>query len=366
MSRILITFLLFGLPLVVLPFGISPFEIPKVILAQIAIELLVFNTILKRQKLGDFDFKGLIALSLIGLLGLIHTIFLRENTTLFGNAFRMQGVFLIFHLLAFALISRDFTVQSIPKNIVPYAVSAIFLGAFIFGTDNNGRFIGTLGEPNALAAQSVFLAPFVYFSRQKKFIKIILLSILIFLVLLSGSRSAFLALIIEAIFLILASRLNILKASIICFAILIASHLLPLVEGSRVFENRAEIWQTAWHAGFNKPILGNGFGNVEGALKKTSQRLSSNIQYQYVDSSHNLFLDWWIQGGLIGVLTLVFLIRASFLNFVSSSKVLELSILLGLLTVSAFNPQSISSLIGLFWLFGQGLKKAKSGFLNTL
>ena len=74
------------------------FETPKVIAGELLIEILLVLTFLKgRFKLSLNPFSG--AVALLFLLTLIDLIFLRTITTFFGNPFRLQGVFLLWHLL---------------------------------------------------------------------------------------------------------------------------------------------------------------------------------------------------------------------------------------------------------------------------
>ena len=88
------------------------FETPKVIVGEILIEVLVLLTFLKsRFQLRINPFTG--AVALLFLLSLIDLIFLRTDTTLFGNPFRLQGVFLLWHLLVLAVVSSAI---SLPKR----------------------------------------------------------------------------------------------------------------------------------------------------------------------------------------------------------------------------------------------------------
>ncbi len=100
----------FFLPFVVLPLGTSPFEIPKVLLAEIIIELLflfvLFGkipfsfTILPKHLL--YTISGLFLISLFDLL------FFQSPTVFFGNVYRLQGVFLLWHLLFFTIMVSQF------------------------------------------------------------------------------------------------------------------------------------------------------------------------------------------------------------------------------------------------------------------
>lgn len=341
----LATFLLFFLSLAVFPFANSWFEVPKVVLAQLLIEILIISFLFRSDKL--FKDKLFVA-GLFGLfiLSLIHLLFFQSPTHLFGNQFRMQGIFLLWHLLAFSLISSKIILPKLPfLGYLP--LFGLLISIPILGGNEAGRPIGTLGEPNALAAAAVFLWPFGFFGGPKK-IKFAALALGLIIILLSGSRSGLLAFALQVLFLA-TSRFSYTKALILSFVLLGLTLVLPFLEGGGWFENRSEVWKTAFHAGLRSPIIGNGFGNVEHALKGTSQKLNNNIQYQYVDSSHNFLLDFWVQGGLLGLLlitTLIYISISKMLRFKSK----QLVVFIGVLAVMSFNPVSVVTLLAFWYL----------------
>ncbi len=158
--RLLISLLIFWLPLVIFPFGTSPFEIPKVIVAQVSIEVLFLAWLYKKRwnfkKIFDLEklpFQGLIILSLI------HLIFLGRETSFFGNIFRLQGIFLLWHLILFSYISSSIKIYQGKKFIFIPAILLSIL-SFVFSVDKAGRFMLSLGEPNAFASVLVFSTHF--------------------------------------------------------------------------------------------------------------------------------------------------------------------------------------------------------------
>lgn len=163
-----------------------------------------------------------------------------------------------------------------------------FIASFLTNPEPSGRLIGTLGEPNFLAAFLVFIFPFR--------------------------------------------------------------------EPAGKWENRNQIWQTAFAAGKINPLFGSGFGNIEKPLKIASEKLGENnlVRYQPIDSAHNIILDFWIQGGAVGVALLLLLIISALVAFSQKQNIFFLTILFGLLTVLMFNPGSIVTLIAFWWVIGQG------------
>jgi O-antigen ligase len=131
---------------------------------------------------------------------------------------------------------------------------------------------------------------------------------------------------------------------------------LPFADKTEQMENRSLIWQTALTAGLNSPILGHGFGNIQSPLYQTAKKLNNPTQYLVVDSSHNFILDFWVQGGIVAVITLATLILLSFQGLIKHRRHLEITALLGILAALLFNPLSVVNLLAFWWLIGQGFE----------
>lgn len=362
MAQYLLFFLLFLLPFVVIPVGVSPFETPKVLLAELAIEALLLLALFKAKiprhhvKLSFFPFILLMLLILAGL----HLDFFPSFQTVFGNAYRLQGTFLFMHLLIFTYLSQRIRLPHIPPYFFIGFLFAHLLLVVIFGFSDTKRAYGALGEPNTFAAIAVFLWPFLFFTTKNNhtlLFKVLGFGLALLLIILSGSRAGFIAIALQSAFLLLSKKIAISLTGALCALALLSSMFLPFVEKSGMYENRAEIWQTAYKAGFEYPIFGGGMGNIEIRLKDAATSLSNTLRFQYVDSSHNIFLDWWVQGGIFGFVLFVLLVGGAFYFAIKHKKSLELMLLLGILTVVSFNPASVVILVALWWTLGQCYKK---------
>lgn len=233
--------------------------------------------------------------------------------------------------------------------------------SFLIEPDINGRTISTLGEANALASSAVFFWPLAFFINlkgrlQDKGLKIGVLLITAIIILFSGSYSGILAFILQVIFLVFTKWIGFKKAIILVFLLTSLSLALPFIKGGGWYENRSEIWRTAFFAGRQKS-LGWGFGNIEQALYQTSLKLDNNIKFQAVDSSHNFLLDFWVQGGVIGLGSIISLIFLSLKGLIKQFKVAEITILLGLSCVLLFNPASVATLVAFWFILGQGFRR---------
>lgn len=349
-------FLLFVLPLVVFPLTPSFFETPKIILAEILIELLIFFSLVQSSKyLKKINSTFLLLIICIAALTLLHLFIFGPKETFFGNIFRLQGIFMLCHLLAFSFLSSCLAVSDKMKRWAS-AISLIMLliSIFVFGGNLSGRAVGSLGEPNALASSAIFLLTFSFFLHKNPLIKVLGVVETIAVIILSGSRSSLITFSILGLFLLLQLKLSLKKAFLICLVFALLSLSLPILEGGGWFENRSEIWKTAFIAGFKSPLYGWGFGRIDKALQPTSRLLNNNVQYQFVDSAHNLFLDWWLQGGIIGLGLLVSIILICLSNLLKAGKKMELSLFLAAIIPLLFNPLSIISLIYFWYSIGQG------------
>jgi len=363
--------LLFIVPLIVVP-GISlRFEPPKVLVAELLILAMAVFTLLK----GKFAFKT-VNRTLIGILGclfflsLFHLILNPTQQNLFGNIFRLQGTILFWHLLVLTLVAQSSYFRLNARHVYLCSFVAILIGGLIYGSNTNGRWIGSLGEPNAYGAVIILMFPFVFLSSKSVWTRAIALIGTTGVLYFSQSRSALIAFCLQLLFILMVRFLKgrQLLASIICLLLLGCSLSLPILEREYFlrtnsdpfayrFEDRAEIWGVAVNAGFNSPIFGTGLESIQSQIKETAQEMNVNAQFQTIDSSHNLLLDYWIWGGVVGLSLFVLLIVLSIKNLVRKKLVLETTVFIGLLTVMLFNPTTVAVLAGFWWVIGRSFAK---------
>lgn len=355
----LITFLLFVLSFVVFPFGHSQFEAPKVIIFELAVEILFLGVVIK-QKETFFKKINRIQIIIIGyllLLTIYHILFYQTPFTIFGDPTRLQGILLLWHLLLLSLIAPSIPLRILSPLWNLFILIALLLLSIFIG-NQNGRAVATLGEPNALAAFVVFLWPFLFFSNiesRKYRLSVRLFSILctIAIIFLSGSRSGIIAFIIQLFFLTTSTvgKIKLKPAVLVTLFLILLTYTLPFL-GTNLYENRADIWQTAIIAGTQFPILGSGFGNMEVTLNQTTHQLHNSLVGYSLDSAHNVFLDWWVQGGTAGISIILTLLFFTIKNFYLQNRRFELLLLFGIITAMSFNPASVVTLIEFWWLIG--------------
>lgn len=362
-----IFFLLFLLPLAVIPLGYSYFEVPKVFIFEALTILLALYLFIKNR----LDFKALnkkllYPLAAIFILSIADLIFLRTSVSFFGNIYRLQGIFFLWNLIILTILASKINLKTVPAYLYLLSLTGLLATIFIFGQDQSNRYVGSLGEANALAATAIFIWPFVFLCCRNRYSQAAGILATIAIIALSSSRSGLIALVIQ-LGLLLSLRFLKIKFKIAVWAavtLMVLSLITPFLDSYERFENRAEIWQTALALPYDQIRQGNfsfaalfwgrGIGNIEKVLPQLSEALYNNIRFQYIDSAHNFFLDWWLQGGLIGVSIIAWFVFYTIRSFVIKNNLLLALSFIGLLTTLLFNPLSVVNLIQFWWLIGQG------------
>ncbi len=343
-SKALFAFVVLALPLVFFS------EIFRVIVFQIAI---ILASVLYLLTIKRWSWPPLSVLGLIGLT-MIQLVLIPESRQIFGYPLRLQGVFFLWHLLALFIIFRGYSLQSLPKIWILASLATLFGSIFVFPFNQAGRATGLLGEPNALAAVAIFLWPLVFY-KQNRIVQLAGLGLCGGIIFFTASWSALVALTLQLLVLILLKlRWRISRVATVCLFLYLLSFSLPFLEQESTWESRQGIWQLAWQAGWKAPLIGYGFGRGLPVIHDEARQQQSPLSYEVVDSSHNLFLDYWLQGGAIGLGLLVLLCIQAVTRAVKNKDSLTFSLLLGLMTVLTFNPLSVVTLAQFWLLLGSG------------
>ncbi len=342
----LASIILFGLPFVVLPFGSSWYEIPKVLLSLIAIALLAATFFWRggTWKRVYFLHLGIIGLSLYSLIAQW------TPTTFFGNPFRLQGILTLWALLIWSVVSSQLKRPRKLALLSWVVLIATLIIALIGRTDSAGRAVGSIGEANALGAFTLFILPLTssIWAAMPALVTIFI----------SGSRSALIGLCVSLGIWLGAKKFSHTLLVLTACCCLLATLFLPFLDTKQDFDFRADIWRTAIEAGKEKTLTGWGIGNTEVGLKAAAEHTQTFLRYQYVDSSHNVFLDWWVQGGIIGLILFTTLLGFSITGLIIHKETALLASLFGVLAVMLFNPVSIAVLVSFWWIIGQGLRSS--------
>ena len=251
-----------------------------------------------------------------------------------GSPFRLQGGILTVFLLVWAKLAEK-AKKEIPELWAGLGLVGLVIMTAIFGFNEAGRAVGPMGEPNALAAAGLFLWPWL--KGKKRWAGVVLASWLIWM---TKSESGLVGLVVELMVLNKFFRVGL--------VVFILSLGLPFLKKPVIFEDRTEVWKTAVQAGLMRPVLGWGMGKVEIGIQAAALKLQNNIRWQSVDSAHNLFLDWWVQGGIVGVGLMGIAVYRMFKDKKTRT------VAMGVLVVMSFNPASVVTLAAFWWLVGRG------------
>ena len=385
----------------------SVFTYPKVfIFYTFVFSLLCFTAIkliyLKRVEINLRFLKYLLWPSILILFLIIITFFSYDFTQAFWGSYTRQFglltylfLYLWFILLVFNLSLKD-KVLKIKEIYISIAGSVFLISIYAilqyFGFDFitwqepaliTKRSFSTLGQPNYLSLFLVLSLPVVFYLfkiERKRYLKYFYLFNSLFIVFacfLTGSRSAWLALIamlvIWFVYLIYYNKklFNLKTIIISTFVFLIIflglfsqAYIRQRLESSFDFNQgsvamRLLYWQAAYDKIVEKPIFGYGLEQQKRVLRDAYH--SDWAIYEklntYSDRAHNIVLDYLLIGGLSLLVIFIFLIRSWFcLAFQELRKQnYEVSILIlalaPYLVALLFSFEIISTSL-YFWLFG--------------
>lgn len=333
---------IFLIPLIINPFSIQPFEIPKVSWMMLFVALylvLGIPVLIKGRKKIPYNKYVYSVIGLWAAVYIVATIFSASPVESFWGSFeRMQGTLIIFYYLAHFLICLKFLRREKEQNILLHLV--IILGSLIsiyaliqwFRVDPfpigdidkaGGRAYGTLGQPNLLGQfllAPIFASLILFFNSWKP-LKYRLVYLLAFLLSLAGllvtfNRASLLGLLVAALLLFIYERK--LKASrqIIVFGTilgLIIAGMILFGGTLRSLNSRAILWENSLPLISQNWIIGSGpetfYQSFQTVL--TPDLYLSETLYNMPDRVHNealqTFLDLGVLGFLLYLFNLIFL-----------------------------------------------------------
>lgn len=366
-------------PIIFLPRTFNTYEIPKAILINTSIlwtvGLLLLRTLSKKNKHLKYN-PLLIAATIYFFVKLITSLSGHDlNRSIFGHYFRQNGLINHFTLL---LLLFWFTQIKITKKITKLLTTTLLLGNILpalyaiyqkisiqLGTPPdlayNQRPISTFSNPNFLAGYLVLTLPYILcLPRKKKFQKIFFyffLVINIIAILVTESRSAFLALTVQILlYLFFTHRLNKKTTTVvIAFSILILSFI-SYIRPSSLFDNRHTIWKKGIEAFSKRPFLGWGTNNFDTAFRFVLKPEDLHEKNMVVDQAHNIFIENLTTGGIITFTALslfLFLALKTSLRQLPHQKTypLSFSIFLSLIGYIIYSQLNINSYIQEFMFF---------------
>lgn len=352
------------LPLAYLPFLPNPYEFTKFLLFTFSVQLVLIlsiREIYRQIPLLVKDKLILLAGFLLFLLLIADLTGLDVRISLLGSPVRLQGFLLWLSLVEYMILLRLLPPPK-PQSLLSHPlltvipviilcgitlwekVASSYLHLFI--PTYHGRIVATMGNPNFLGAVLVielFLLLSLFPWPRKLTANILFIGLqasIIAGVLFTQSQSALIGLAVGySMYAVLRIKNNLVKASIVValggVLILIG---LSVTRNFSIWDNQLRIWPVAFEKIIERPILGYGQENFQ---------LIFPQEYHYtVDSTHNLFLEVAVGGGIGALLAFLILIATA----VRQLDRRALPALIVAIVMAQFNPLSIAHLVWIWYL----------------
>ena len=327
LTKILIFATIFLIPTYLIRFSI--FGIPTNIL-EILIYLAFISWILEKQKVNWkellLEYKLYIISILLVFLGLILSTLINKNYQAgFGI---IKGWFFDPLLFSFILVQKtkdQKDIENILKTLYfsAFTVTRVALEYFFYGHFTyDGRLEAFWSSPNYLAmflAPSVFIGAWIIkqgiWSNMKKIILSFSLLILIFIIFLTFSYATWIA-ILFSLLLVLFLTKNLSRKFIIISSLIIFIAFLTQINNPKLknifserssFESRIIIWKSSALMLRNNFIFGIGPGNFQNKYLEYQKYFPPYLEWA-VPQPHNLYLAFWLQGGIAGLSGFILLI----------------------------------------------------------
>ena len=350
---------LFVLPLLFFPLTIEWFETPKQYLVTLVAVITLPFLGINRQELKEL-LEAKITLLLFTLF-LVLTLTSLANGyfgySITGSPFRRDGLISLWSLfsvyLGFSLLVKHAFTEYLLESVKASALVVSILGiihfllgyATIWNGDYffDGRITSTLGQPNYLSAFLLTTMPF-FFKKEKY--HILGLGVIVLCLTLTFSRLNLVLIIMAIVFSILSTTnkklkyvgFGLLVIGVIGLVIFFTSvrtdkiyyqlqkdprlyqlqrNLFFLSKEQLYGEKRFAIYASGIETVIERPLIGYGKAMIEPAMRDNLRKYPV-LDTLVVDSSHNIFIDTAIEGGILALILLSAIL--SFLLYTAITK----------------------------------------------
>lgn len=358
LARYLNFVLILAIPFYILRFKIGP--IPSTLLEFLVVLSFLVNLITGSIKIKNKAvFFSALVFALFALIGALVDPQISRGLGLF-KAYFFDGILLY---LIFSSTNDDLFM---PLLSISAAVTS--LGALLASNWSiDGRLLGLDGlSPNYLA---MFLAPLFVLAlyqvilNRYKILNIVCSLIIFIVIVLTGSRGAYIGIIAGLIFIGATlsmkrfSKTKVISVTIALFILLLggtyavfrpqANNMGRVGSSSNI---RYYIWTTSFEMIGNNPILGVGLGNYQDSFKQlTNGRVNYN---EFITpealSAHNLYLNLYLTTGIFGLLSFLTLLYFAFRQ--SKNKIALAALIVILVYGLVDTPLFRNDLAASFWI----------------
>ena len=328
----IIYLIVFSLPLYLVGFKIAWIPVTVLELMIYALFIIWLFYFIKNKKVRSLQKSNLSIPILLIFLGVtISTLF---SSDIQVSAGIWKAWFLAPILFFIVIINTVKTKKQIKNIIIAFVLSGSFvalIALFYWFNENltyDNRLQAFYNSPNYLAmflSPVLFLSFYIYSFVKNKILKILLIAdylLIITVIYLTYSYGAWLGLIGATIFVLIFSKIK-LRYILLFFLIIILFFSFQVssykFQGFLDFsypslESRLIIWQSSWEIIKDHSLIGIGPGMFQKYYLDEQVNFEPYPEWA-VPQPHNIFLAFWLQTGLIGLIGFIWLIIIIFLNY---------------------------------------------------
>jgi len=290
------------------------------IVSQLIVDGSILFLILKHLRLVSRRLYAMQYAGLLGALAILSTVWSLDPllTVRRSLPFALAGLFGLYFATKFP-VRRQLSIFWM--SMIAVALSSIVL-AICFpsmglerSAGHQGDWQGVFTQKNACGRVMVLATAVVLAHERLSLSKIASLLIFVFVLIMSGSRGAWIVeAAVVALYLLLRtisrfdirSRVLVLLAmAVVCFALAFAAWLyLPLltklIGRDMTFSGRTEIWAQVWSYIVKRPVIGYGYAAFWQGMKGESFNVVAAVHF-IVFHAHNGFLEIWLELGGAGL-----------------------------------------------------------------
>lgn len=337
------------------------YEGTKIYIFLILSFLAVFDILFYKFKIliKSLNKLDLIYLSWVGIILLSSTLGIHPVESILGGSYRHQGVIFFFSLWVIGKLTlfKNEKYKKVLDKVIIYSLlvqGVLVIIQTVFKINLlNGRAIGTLGEPNAVAG--FFILGIYFFLKDKKkisyysIIDSLILLIIFIATVLTKSRIGILSFCLVTILSFFSlHKLGDVKKGLLflLFGLIVTLSLILINRPVSEFENRLLFWKLAISQIQKKPILGFGAESGEEVFNIAFKENEMPLYELIVDRSHNIIIDVILWSGLLGLSVFIYWIYKVFILLILSKETLKIYSIIGFLIFSFLQPLGV-----IHWLF---------------
>jgi O-antigen ligase len=299
----------------------------------------------------------------IFLLALIPATFIAADTVSALGVVKSWIIFPLFAALTF--LAGEYSAEPLELGIITFSLVQTLVGLVLLDDQSGHRLQGLFASPNFYAASAVpalMLALHRLRSIRVRGFAAGAAILLFFGILLSQSLGGFLGMAGGCAYMVLRMRNTRVRWILVAVCIVIALGGAIIARGrfhnlsGTSLNSREEIWQVAWDLGKQHPVWGIGIKGFHAAYEANVGRVIGVPIEWSVPEPHNLYLGWWLNFGLFGLIGILLIVGGVFAGAGLGAGAALAAVLVHGLVDTPFLKVELALL---FWLYCALLLQAK-------